>query len=426
MDISPGLMEKYHATRCFLGMDTCVVASATYTTLEHTVLTKEVLFPALQTVIATHALLGARYDRRDDSLDLAYVRLPTVDLSRVVEFSGHRDLQEALRKQLSRRFEDTQGEMPLWRLEVLADNTVILAMHHGIGDGLSSAAFHNSLIRALQEPPLPIDSPCVVVPDVPVLPPIEDVTNIPFPLPRIVRALYSFLFQMPYAWTGNPVPAVAAIQTNIRLVSFEPSDVKKFSDICRAHSATVSSGMYELAVCALSRLIADVPARYTTLAVNVPISLRELAGGLDEICNYVSGYLTFPRIHTEFSWAVATSVAAELQVQKTKSIDGMGILRLVSSHMAGFSSGQLGKKRQYSLIISNLGRMQAPAVEGDWKMGNMFFGQCDSLAGPALGMNVVGDPAGGLNICVSWGEKSVDTAFVEAFITLFRESFHAL
>ncbi|KAJ7820463.1 hypothetical protein B0H14DRAFT_3735662 [Mycena olivaceomarginata] len=300
--------------------------------------------------------------------------------------------------------------MPLWRLEVLADNTVILAMHHGIGDGLSSAAFHNSLIRALQEPPLPIDSPCVVVPDVPVLPPIEDVTNIPFPP----------------AQNRNPVPAVVAIQTNIRLVSFEPSDVKKFSDICRAHNATVSSGMYELAVCALSRLIADVPARYKTLAVNVPISLRELAGGLAEICNYVSGYLTFPRIHTQFSWAVATSVAADLQVQKTKSIDGMGILRLVGSHMAGFSSGQLGKKRQYSLIISNLGRMQAPTVEGAWKMGNMFFGQCDSLAGPALGMNVVGDPAGGLNICVSWGEKSVDTAFVEAFITLFRESFHAL
>ncbi|KAJ6593141.1 alcohol acetyltransferase [Mycena capillaripes] len=426
-----GVMERYHATRHFMGMDACVVTSARYTIREKTALTKELLFPALRTVIEAHALLGVRFNSRDDSVDVAYLRLPSVDLTRVVEFSKNTDLQDALAKQLSRRFEDTQGDLPLWRLEVLPDNTVILAMHHAIGDGLSTATFHDTLIRALQETPLPSYSSAVTVPiDLPVLAPIEDVTDVRPSFFNILAVLYDSLWPWGpkhYAWTGHPVPTVVAIKTNVRLLSFKPSDAKRFSDACRAHSASVTSALYELAVSVLSRLLANDPVRHQTISMNIPISLRQVAGqGFHELCNYTSSDLTYAPVHTEFSWTRATSYAAELQVAKTKARERMGFMGWVSGNLPGFMKGQLGVKRMFGIIISNLGRFQAPAVEGNWEIGEMWFTQCDSLAGAALGLEVVGDATGALNIAFTWGDESVDKVLLEAFIPMFHKSLEAL
>ncbi|KAJ6592866.1 alcohol acetyltransferase-domain-containing protein [Mycena capillaripes] len=436
-----GMMERYHATRHFLGMDACVVTSARYTTPEGTVLTKELLFPALRVVIEAHALLGVRFDGRDDALDVAYLRLPSVDLTRVVEFSENCDLQDALTKQV-RRFEDTQGDLPLWRLEVLPDNTVILAIHHGIGDGMSSAAFHTSLLQALQKPALQTFSSSVVVPDIRLLPPIEDVTDVRPSLFAILGVLYQMFFpwsETNTSWTGRPVPTDIALQTHVRLLSFEPWEAKAFSDICRSHNATLTAAIHELTVCVLSRLLTADPssdsAKSKTVSINVPVSLRDAAGvGFGEVCNYTSSAYLYPPLHSEFSWAGAARVAGELRVQKMKSRERLGMVRWVAGDFTRFMKGQLGMKRGYGVIISNLGRFQ-PVGEGkkltvpeekSWTIGDIFFNQCDSLAGAALALNVVSDPAGQLNIGITWGDKSLDVAFVEAFIAMFREAFHAL
>ncbi|KAJ7605469.1 alcohol acetyltransferase [Mycena polygramma] len=370
-------------------MDACIVTSAKYSTHEATALTKELLFPALRIVIEAHALLGVTFDSREDSLDISYLRLPSVDLTRVVQFSGHSDLQNAITNQISRRFEDTQGDLPLWRLEVLADNTVILTMHHAIGDGLSTAAFHTSLLQALQETHLPPSSSSVLVPDVRVLPPIEDVTDISPSFWAILDVLYQVLWpwsENHTAWTGCPVPSVVAVETNVRLMSFSPSEAKQFSDICRSHSATVTSTLYELSVSVVSRLIADDPARYTTLSVNIPVSLRPVArSGDGEICNYTSSHPTFPRTHTTFTWAHAAEFADELKAQKVKVHRRLGFIRWLGGNLPGFHRGELGAKRRYGVLISNLGRFAVPKEVGRWSIGQMFFNTCDSLAGMALG-----------------------------------------
>jgi hypothetical protein len=108
----------------------------------------DILFPALRTLVETHASLGLRLDEAAGNVYL--VRLPVVDLSRVVEFSAKDDLQEAYESQLARGFE-TQTDLPLWRVEVLADNTVIFAVHHAVCDGMSLIVFPPSLLRALQK-----------------------------------------------------------------------------------------------------------------------------------------------------------------------------------------------------------------------------------------------------------------------------------
>ncbi|KAJ6558811.1 alcohol acetyltransferase [Mycena vulgaris] len=428
-------LEKYYTVRHLLGMDAYVVTSARYTTPENTPLTKEHLFPALRILVETHATLGVRLEGKEDTPDLAFVRLPSVNLSQVVVFSGKSDLQEALERHLSQGLKNTQGDLPLWRLEVLADNIVILAAHHSILDGLSHSAFHQSLLQELRESsPRPYVS-SVVVPELLLLPPLEVVADVRPTLFNIVGAFYELLapksWQNAYsAWTGRPVPTVIALQTHIRLLSFAPADAARFTDTCRVHNATVTSTLYVLAVCALARLLADEPEQqYKTVSVLVPLSLRPIVGVPSDVFgNYISSHHAFPPLDPVFSWAAAARFAVELQAQKNAGARPLGMLRYVEKHYARFFKGTLGKKRRFGLALSNLGRVQtpSPSVESKWSMGEMFFSPCDTLTGAALGINVVGDPTGRLNISFKWGAESLDTAFVEAFISMFRDSVHSL
>ncbi|KAJ7045936.1 alcohol acetyltransferase [Mycena alexandri] len=435
-----GLLEKYHATRTFLGMDACIVTSARYANPENIILTEEVLFPALATLIEKHAALGMCFDGKADSVDVAFVRLSTVELSRIVEFSESCDLQEATERQLCRRFEDTRHDLPLWRVEVLPDNTVILALHHAIADGLSTAAFHCSLLRALQNvSSSSSSSSSVVVPDLPLLPAIEDLTDTSLSLSTVFNTIYQaiaprWFTKAHYAWSGHPVPTIIALQTHVRMVQLDPADGKRFADTCRAHGATVSSALYILAICVLSRLLAADNTSYKTLSVGTPISLRGAATPTptpsSALCNHASNYHTYPPLNTEFSWSDAARFAVELKAQKLKAREAFGLMAWVSNHYTGLMRAELGKKRQFGLIFSNLGRIEVN-TEGEkgkvqWSMGNMFFAHSDTFAGPALGLNILGDPAGGINICVKWGEESLDAAFVDAFIPMFEKTFHSV
>ncbi|KAJ7641132.1 hypothetical protein FB45DRAFT_899503 [Roridomyces roridus] len=418
-----GNLEKFHATKNFLGMDTCITMSARYTNAEGTPLTKEILFPAIRAVIETHAMLGVRFDGKLESPDLVFFRLPSIDLSRVVTFSDSDDLQGALEKWFTRRFEGGEEDMPLWRVEVLSDNTVIFAMHHGMGDGHCPVVFHQSLFRALQDPSYPPSAAAAVT-----------AIDVRLSFWKILSVLYHALMPRPwnrgtYAWTGNFIPPTATLNTRVRLLTFDSTEADKLSRIARSHDATVSSALYELTVNTLSRVIARHPApvRYKTIAMSFPISLRSIAGPdatPDVFCYYPASYGAFPALHADFSWDTAAWVAVRLREQKHRLHETeMGILGWLVNNYPGVLKGLFGTKRTEGFRISNPGRFVVPNVEGKWDVGNVFFGQCDSLVGPAMTMNVLGDPKGGINIVLSWGEGNVDEAFVGDFIETLREGF---
>ncbi|KAJ7641010.1 alcohol acetyltransferase [Roridomyces roridus] len=430
-----GELEKLNATKNFLGMDTCIALSARYSHAPNTPLTKKILFPALRTLIASHPMLGVRFDGKLDSADIAFFRLPSVDLSRVVEFSQETNLQAALEKWFNRRFQDSEEDMPLWRVEVLADNTLIFAMHHAMGDGIALVAFHRSLLRALQQQAASDFSSVVAVPAQPIPPPVEVAMDVRPSLWKRLGSLYDtyipgYWKQSTYAWTGNPNPTSIALHTHVRLLRFAPSDMKKLTLHCRTHGATVSSVLYELGVISLSRLISNQPdaAKYKSICLAVPMSLRSAAGASDDsICYYSASVDTYPALHTEFSWASAARVTAELKGHKKDVHQGLGFLAAIAQNYTAVMRGSLGGRRSQGLRISNVGRFVV-GVEGpsEWSLGECFFGQCDSVVGAAMTMNVVGDPSGALHLTIVWGDKSLDTAFVEGFIELFNESFAGL
>ncbi|KAJ6534673.1 alcohol acetyltransferase [Mycena vulgaris] len=426
-----GLLERFHTTRHFLGLDTCVVASAKYATQDGLTLTKDILFAALCEVIKVHPSLGVKLENESTS-SAAFTRLQTIDLSHLVQFTDNHNLQTALESQLAQAF-DTDADFPLWRIQVLTDNTVILAMHHVIGDGLSAIAFHASLLDALRNSTARDASSFARIPNTTSLsPPIEAVTSLRPSLGTIIAEVLKLYApkswtRARFAWSGNPVQKAPSLKTNLRLMSFPPQEVAAFCDICRTHRASLTSAFYVLTVAIISRMIARDPARYKTISSAVPISLREICGiPRDVMCDYASAHYTYPRANPEFTWAAAARYAVELRKQKSKARENVGMLRFLSRDYVPYMTSHLGTKRASGFALSNLGRFDAPTAEGTWNIGHTVFAQCDVVIGAAFKLNVVCDPSGAMNVALTWGDQSIATHFIESFIPQFQKAFRDL
>ncbi|KAJ7195853.1 alcohol acetyltransferase [Mycena rebaudengoi] len=429
-----GLFERFHSTRHFLGLDSCVVLSAQYIHTEGSTLDQEIVFSVLSKVIGAHPALGVRLDGETTSKPF-FARLETIDLSAVVQFSETARLEDALKRQLAQRF-DTSADLPLWRVEVLKDNTVILALHHAIGDGLSGVAFLSSFLEALQEAQPSGTSTSVTIPEtLAMLPPLEALTSLWPSWRKIfteILALFAPTSWMPSgsAWTANSVSNLTpALNPCIRLLAFSATDMKAFLAACRSHSATVTSTFYVLAVAALSHCLDASPdvSHYKTLSTHVAVSLRTVAAApATAMGDYNSSHHAYPPRAAEFSWADATRYAAELQRQKYVSREEVGMLYFLFGNVTGWMKGRLGKKRGSTFELSNAGRVAAQVGLGPWSIGAMAFAQCDVVIGSAVKMNAIGDPTGAVHVTVTWGEANIDRTFVESFIARFQEGFRAL
>jgi hypothetical protein len=369
--------------------------------------------------------------KNESSSNAAFTKLHAIDLSHVVEFRDNKSLQTALEGQLARGF-DTNADLPLWRIQVLADNTLVFAVHHVVGDGLSTLAFHDSLLQAFRTVTVGDPSSIVQIPDTFRLsPPIEALTSLRPSLSRIYDEVYKLIAPKYWtparaAWSGNPVPRAGSLRTNVRLISIPAHEVTAFRTICRTHHATLTSAFYILTVAIISRMLGDDP-RYKTISSGVAISLRQVAGlSRAAICDCVSAHYTYPPANPNFSWSTAARYAAKLRKQKIKARENVGMLRFLFGRYVPYMSSHLGTKRANGFVLSNLGRFDAPTVEGTWNIANTVFSQCDVLIGAAFKLNVVCDPSGAVNIALTWGEYGTDSGFVESFMSQFQDAFHDL
>lgn len=425
-------MENYHISLAHLKLDSCVVSAAKYTRQDGAALSADVLFPALRTLVETHAALGLQIEGNEATSRVFFVRLPSVDLARVVEFSGRGSVQEAFARHLARQFA-TQGALPLWRVEVLAENVVVFAVHHAVGDGLSSTAFHLSLFRALQEDAHRDAAPVVHVPTtLALLPPIEGRTNVRPSLRTLYREAAASLLPVSWrklgsAWSGRPVPSSPTFAAHVRLLSLPAAEVAPVLAACRAHHASLTAAVYDLSISLLSRMLASDPARYKYISALVAIALRSAAGvGPEAICDYPSSWQFFAPVRAAFSWAEAARTARTLQGLKTRARERVGMLRFLFGRVGPYHESRIGAKRECAFSLSNVGRVEAPVAAGAWSVGEIFFAQSDAGVGPAFTINVVGDPTGGLNISFAWGESNIEEEFIESFISQFPEAFRAI
>ena len=76
----------------FVGMDSCVLCAAQYIVPEHHNLDKSLLLSALRKVVLLHAALGVRVIGKSSGVP-SFIRLKTINLAEVVEFSDSGDLK---------------------------------------------------------------------------------------------------------------------------------------------------------------------------------------------------------------------------------------------------------------------------------------------------------------------------------------------
>lgn len=432
-----GLLETFHITRHFLGLDSCVLCAAQYTSKTLN-LDRSTLFHALRKVVKTHPALGVGVIGEASGAP-SFTRLKVIDLSAVVEFLDSDDLESVFEAQMLRPF-DTTLDLPLWRVIVLKNDIVCFAWHHSIGDGMSGLSFHRTLLSSLRayeevdRASTDSDTTCITLPPMTQLvPPIEKVTNVSPSWGKLFRVIYELYAPTPWtrgasAWTGNPVKShdSVSLKTRVKLINFNPEEVSAFINLCRAHNTTFTAAFHALCISELSRLIMTDHSTtpFKTISSSVPFSLREIAGtSQDVFCEHLSTLNSYPRVQPDFSWAEAADFGAELRRCQLKGGEDIGMLRYLFGQYVSFFKGKLGKKRQGGLEISNLGRFHDEAGDKDWSIGRMAFVQCDAVVGAALKMNIVGDRAGGVTVGVTWGEGSVADSFAELFVSAIRDAF---
>ena len=482
-------MESYHIARQNARLDSCVVVGAHFTRADsnkYERLCKEEVYAAVVHALNTHAALSARTVRQSDAAGkkksskevYVFERTENVNLEKHVHFldesSGEKDedIAALIQHQFTQPMasvpspdpenrdidKDAEEDKTLWRLTVTPSNTVLFAWNHCLGDGQSGLAVLRTLLDGLNSPSSvlpPGFDPKAVKPstNLTLAPRIEELTDVSPSLLTILSTLAN-LFIPPSlssgrkVWSGNPVPAsVPPFETRARHLSIPPERVSQILAAARAHQTTLTAVLYVLASSVLSDLVAkeDKTGRWKKLSVIITISLRPLARLPPTIMGEnVSFHRSTPRLappkQTQagaFDWTSASAFSETLHASIPKSREIIGTIKILNGKYEPFFKGKLGKKREASFEISNVGVFKLDLdLNADsklsetspkrWTISESYFAQDDGTAGAAIKMNVAGSPSGSVNIVVTWGKDAVDDAFAEAFLELFSEALERL
>ncbi|EKM56129.1 uncharacterized protein PHACADRAFT_257207 [Phanerochaete carnosa HHB-10118-sp] len=438
-------MERYHVLLSQLGFDSCVAIAGKYVSVSGTPLTKEVIYPALHTMMQTHAGLGMQIAAGVTRADIPkYVRLPEVDLDAVVEFleDSAADVDELLRAQLGRPFA-LGTSAPLWRVTVVNGATVVFAAHHAIADGQSGPALHATLLSALNDTATDqskeFDRTVAVPQAIPLAEPTEAYMNISLSWSSIFHLLYQLLVPKSWlpsatAWTGNSIPPVPSLDMHVRCWSVSAAQTREILRRCREHGTTLTAFLHTLLVGVLARVLAEERSEEasacSTVNVAVPVSLRRFTGVPPRgLCNHISTVYFFSPLRPvlvgggDFSWEATRAFGKELHGSVSRAPELLGKLRLLfrCGVAESYFRGILGKRRASGMGLSNLGPFPVAKQEGEvsrWTISNVFFAQCDVVRGAAVKVNVVGSPEGTTNVAFTWGKASLDEDLAN---TLIRE-----
>ncbi|EMD39292.1 hypothetical protein CERSUDRAFT_82027 [Gelatoporia subvermispora B] len=450
-----GRQEQFHIWKHDLGMDSCVIITAEYRWNGRTI-DQPTLFAALTKVISRQPPLAVRFspDRHH------FLRLPTIDLSPLVEFVDDVSLQDVLEAQFLRRF-DTDAEAPLWRLVVVNGRTVVFAYQHAIGDGQSGIAFHRALWTALNELEYPITSASyiAIVPEhIELVPPSEKLLDVSVSFTRLCKVLWnSFapkVLTKTTSWSGGPIPTIPSTKAAVRILEYTPQEAAKILKQCKAHNATLTGLLLALTAAILSHIVAADPSlkRYKTISMSVPITLRRFTGATaDTMCNHVSMCHLRPPIQRPETpppqvvqiddklWASAAQLTKKVHGKIATCKQEVGLLKFLYGNYKGFLEERGGRPRGHAFELSNAGLFtpigsgsskggheeQSPDAAA-WTIGQTLFAQCDAVNGSATKLNAIGTPEGGVGLTVQWADGAVDDSIGEAFYAGLREAMQTI
>jgi hypothetical protein len=434
-------MSTYRHT---LGIYTAVCSAAQYRMPDAgQQLTPARLYAALAALIMRHAPLGVSIV--DEPTPAAtFVRLPAIDLRRIVSFEHLprgadrlAALDASIAAGLSRRF-DALGELPLWRVSVLAPHSadadqapdVVLFVHHGIADGTSAVLFHTELRVALNAlgAPEPAEQPHVVPPALDFLPPIEALHKMPVSYLRLARFVLRPLFPRARTWTGAPAVQFTlgtCIRTRHMLHVVDADTLARLLAACRARGTTLQPLLEALFAHALFDALGAEAARAQELSVSCPINMRPFlpAHVAREMGDFVaSDNHTFRR--GEDVWAGAVRVhgvlAAALADIKTGSHVNTGMLRFVGDIRTYTEKKVAGPRDVCSFEVSNAGAVDG-GKEGEWTIARAVFTQSTSATASPVQFSVCSVKGGCMLIGAGWQDGIVPEGLADRVFKRFDQ-----
>ena len=404
-------------------------------------------FTALRRMIDHHPAMSVSIED-EDSANPSWVRLPVIDLKRVVRIhtvdegnaeTSFRDIIEAAHRL---PFEEL-GDLPLWFVVLIQHRTtsssgqstsetqtvdVGFFWHHGFGDGVSGLAFHLDFLDALNDlskneiAPLPVET-IVIPPKLDLLPSIEEAHTLPLSIFFLIKQVFKLILPRAtdkFLWTGNPLCSEKNI-TNLRTLFLPADSLMALLSICRENNVTFTS----LLIVVIARVLATVYPGFGRFRCKTAITFRRFTGTSNRaMVNYASSishtFSLHPKMGSiqcggDFSWSAVRACCREIKAATASPKNhGVALLRYLNDY-SRWLQNQIGTKRIDSFEVSNVGVMDGGFDDENKvaKVKRILFSQSSNVMGPAYVFSVGTAKGGELGIALTWQHGIVDSESVD-------------
>jgi hypothetical protein len=369
-----------------------------------------------------------------------YERVKTIDLERHVSIhESNKDdtaaIEDLLEATLDAPF---PSDIPPWKILVLPLQTgecfVGFSFSHSLGDGISGKCFHSTFLAALQKTAAHVSpsssSAIVQTPDRPLPEPFDTPARLPiswsFLLGPLIAALIpGFLANLlglraaassidEGTWTATRMFFKAGeVRTKVKMFEIDAPVVENVVRVSRNKGAKLTGTVQQIIARALASQL-RVP-QITNFVSQTAVNMRKSVGiPEDEFGEFVSGcYVTHAAAASagslslsEDEWAAAREATDKLALAATQLADQpIGLLRYAPS-VRNWTVSKLGRERDGSFELSNLGSFDggagAGADEDDVKISRMVFSQPGHVVGPPICFNLATVKGGSLVCTVTW------------------------
>ena len=447
-----------YTARQVLSICNSVIVTTTYTVpsrLEDTALSS-ILCTAIGRLLLRHPFLCCYFEGEDTPQPM-FRRLDSIhvkDVLQVIELAGAKELEQKLEELHDQRW--STDKKPLWKLVVMrvaqiasddySQLHLAFVYHHAIGDGLSGVAFHRSLIRelgniekidCLHEIPNTIDIPVSTK----LIEPVEKMASFPLSWAFFVkRAVQEYaprwlIGQSPVLWAGQPIQSLeeCPFRSRIRVVTIQRKDLEMLLEKSKSRTVTLTALLTAALVSALANAL---PEALRLLGIT-PYSLRRWTGtSINEMVIQISALEThypvdvldrFRRAsnsseEAENLWITARYFHSQMQEELARCPrDNLAGLLPYVTDFIDFYQKKIGKAREATFEISNVGVFTQEPQPSEWTLNNMTFTQGALPAGPAFAVNCATIQGGPLTVTITWQHSVVDEVIIDAVARSFAD-----
>ncbi|KAK3956356.1 alcohol acetyltransferase [Pseudoneurospora amorphoporcata] len=464
-----GPCEIYSSSRHALGFYRCLANTCRYA-VPWSVLQGKSVPDVLEAAVANLVLRLPRLSLAitgDEASRPCFASVPSLDLSyhlECVELPAELDshardshLLHILEAQHNQLWPDVATRPP-WRLLAVYEPRpshyqdrlildIVLAIHHSLADGRSTAIFHASLLDELNKPPARpscLEDHVLRMPSKPhghILPPQEELVKFTTSWRFLAGTLWSEFasgwLRKPATdlpWTGAPVRP-DPYQTRLRLVTIPAKAVSQLLANCRANGTTLTPLLHVLILTSLARRLPAETA--TSFQSCTPIDLRPFIQSGSHVTDLADafGVLVTSASHSfdssrlsglreqasgENIWCLAQTLRQELK-ERVETIPQDDMVNMLSwiTNWRGFWLNKVDKPREQTWEVSNIhslrGSPEGTANEtgANWEILRSVMSQCAIVAGPALCASVSGVIGGPISIALSWQQGIIESEVVE-------------